>query len=146
MCKCISRGVPPGNQVNLTGVSVGYCVHKQVYICRLVESFISQNYRRRKMNFPQKIRLENCIFARAAQLQAAVYARAGRLVSASPDSCLQALLRLYNAFFYEDNWRNFCVQEDSLEAIKLFFGSSVCVSILVSKEYKFDLILGGKNA
>ncbi len=98
------------------------------------------------MNCAQKISLENCIFARAGQLQMAVHARAGRLVSGSGDAYLQALLRVYNAFFYQENRQNFCAQENGLAGIKNFPYRFSRVPILSDKEYKFELIEGGKCA
>lgn len=98
------------------------------------------------MSCSQKISLENAIFARADQLQMAVHARAGRLVSHAKDAYLQALLRAYNAFFYQENRQNYEAQENGLEGLKEFPFRFSRVPILSDKEYKFELIVGGKCA
>lgn len=97
------------------------------------------------MSCRQKIELENAIFARAACVGASVYARSGRLVSPCKEACLQALLQVYNAFFYEENFENFCTQENSLLAFAYFQNRPSRTPVLSAKEYNFELILGGKN-
>ncbi len=93
----------------------------------------------------QKIELENAIFARAACMGAPVHARSGRLVSPCKEACLQALLHVYNAFFYAENWKDFCTQEDLLLPLAYFKNHPSRTPILSAKEYNFELILGGKN-
>ena len=98
------------------------------------------------MNFSQKIELENNIFAQAAKLHAQVYARGGRLFSSSKDRYLQALLGVYNAFFYKENRGNFCVEEEYLEGLHQVTKQTVRTPVFSTKDYKFELIMGGKNA
>lgn len=97
------------------------------------------------MSCCQKIELENAIFARAARVDASVYARSGRLFSPCKERCLQTLLWVYNAFFYEENWKNFCTQEESLEGLTYFTSHPARTPILSAKEYNWELILGGKH-
>ncbi len=97
------------------------------------------------MSCRQKIELENAIFARAACAGAPVYACGGRLLSACKEACLQALLQVYNAFFCEENFENFCAQENSLLAFSYFKNHPARTPILSAKEYNFELILGGKH-
>lgn len=96
------------------------------------------------MSFRQKIELENSIFARAEQVQAPVYSRLGKLISPSRDQLLQALLRVYNAFFYQTNWENFCSTESVLNEWERCCALVSHAPVLSKKEYKFELILGGK--
>lgn len=98
------------------------------------------------MSYPQKITLENTIFARAELLRVAVCGKAGRLISSSTDAYLQALLYVYNAFFYEENWNDYCTQENDLEGFYNFRQMSVRTPVFLGKEYKFELIMGEKNA
>ena len=72
------------------------------------------------MSLSSKLTLENKIFARANQLQAAVHGYGGKLISSSDDTYLQALLGLYNAYFYAENFTRFCAHENPLEAYALF--------------------------
>lgn len=98
------------------------------------------------MSCPQKIMLENLIFSWAELLRVPVYGKVGRLISSSPDVHLQELLNMYNAFFYEENWKNFCAYENNLEGLCNFQKISARTPLLSGKEYKFELIIGGKDA
>lgn len=98
------------------------------------------------MSFPQKIKLENRIFERAQKLQVQVHARAGRLCSSSQDSYLKALLCVYNAFFCKENLKNFCMQNELLEGLYGFKKSVTRTPLFSMKDYKFELIIGEKNA
>lgn len=98
------------------------------------------------MLFPQKIMLENSIFARADRVCAVVHARAGRLISSSKDACLQTLLQVYNTFFCKENWKNFCMEENPLEGLYSFNNHLLCAPVFSTKDYKFELIMGEKNA
>ncbi|MBQ3666943.1 MAG: hypothetical protein II913_02660 [Elusimicrobiaceae bacterium] len=98
------------------------------------------------MNFSRKIELENNIFAQAAKLHAQVHTRGGRFFSSSKDRYLQALLDVYNAFFYKENRDNFCVEEEYLEGLYYVNRQAVRTPLFSAKDYKFELIVGGKNA
>lgn len=80
------------------------------------------------MSFSSKLTLENKIFARAAALQTAVHGRQGQLVSPSKDAYLQALLSLYNAYFFRENFFTFCADENPLAAYRLFQKTRVPVT------------------
>ncbi len=72
------------------------------------------------MNLSSKLALENNIFARAAVLQTAVHSCQGKLVSWSKDACLQALLKVYNAYFYRENFSQYAALENPLDAFEQF--------------------------
>ena len=98
------------------------------------------------MNFPQKITLENSIFARAEKLHVQVHARAGRLLACCEDRCLKTLLCVYNAFFCRENWESFCAWESELEGLSGFETQVMHTPVLSAKEYRFEFIVGGKHA
>jgi len=98
------------------------------------------------MDFPQRIELENVIFAYADKLHVQIHALNGRLVTSARDCCLTTLLGVYNAFFYRENLKNFCAQESVLEGNAGFEISVVRTPLLSIKDYKFELIMGRKNA
>ncbi len=93
----------------------------------------------------QKLQLENRIYARSHKLQIPVYARGGRLVCITQDACMNALVNIYNAFFYEDNWENFCRTDYASQGhIPLYAGCNK-TTVLSASEYLFELIIGGRN-
>lgn len=94
----------------------------------------------------QKILLENAIFARANIIGIEVHAYAGRLFTRSVDAYLQALLQVYNAFFYEENNRFLGVREDKWNEIFWFQTRNMRTALLSTKEYKFELILENSHA
>lgn len=95
------------------------------------------------MCLAQRIKLENAIYASASKLRTVIHARGGRLVCTEKNAYLQALLEVYNAFFGEDNWKNFCTHEYRPRQLKGILFHTVLLS---KKEYKFELLVGGNNA
>jgi len=72
------------------------------------------------MNLSSKIALENKIFAQASRLQSSVHGCGGKLISSSKDVYLQALLNVYNTFFYRENYFQCGAQDNPLEAYQQF--------------------------
>lgn len=92
----------------------------------------------------QRLYLENKIFARAAQLGVVVHARQGQLLADRQDALLRQLITVYNAFFYEDNRRIFCAQENGLEKWFCFAKRPSRSVLFAPNEYKFELMMEGK--
>ena len=92
----------------------------------------------------EKIEVENKIFARAYYLRETIYARCGRLFCCTTDAYLQQLIILYNAFWGEENWSNFCQDEDSLEGYQVFKSQRLfCTGgamVLRANNYQFEIL------
>ena len=63
-----------------------------------------------------RLKLENLIFARAADLHATVWGKNGALACASTDGLLQSYLRVYNRFFAAENQAEYEEPEESFWA------------------------------